>query len=130
MRQKTAYHLLIIICISALSGCAYVRHAVPEGLVGQAVVVGMPDIRYYSGKPDSLLMMRKSLVDSFKDEGKSEYLVDGIKTYPALIIGGGVSNSAYGIGLLNGWLKEGSRPVRGSVYFDIEQGCFETAEYF
>ncbi len=86
------------------------RHAVPEDLVGTAVVVGMPDIRYYTGKPISPLM-RQSLVDSFKDEDKSGYMVDGIKTYPALIIGGGVSNSAYGIGLLKGWSKEGSRPV-------------------
>ena len=71
----------------------------------------MPDIRYYVGKPDSYSMTRKNLVDSFKDEGKSDYLVDGIKTYPVLIVGGGVSNSAYGIGLLKGWSKEGSRPV-------------------
>ncbi|MGD0336846.1 MAG: patatin-like phospholipase family protein [Candidatus Omnitrophota bacterium] len=112
MKQKKFYHSLIIItCFSVLSGCAHVRHAVPENLVGKAVVVGMPDIRYYAGKPDSYSMMRQSLVDSFKEEGKSEYLVDGIKTYPALLIGGGVSNSAYGIGLLKGWLKEGSRPV-------------------
>jgi len=111
MRQAKLYQLLIIItCLSALSGCAQVRHAVPENLVGKAVVVGMPDIRYYTGKPVSLFM-RQSLVDSFKDEGKSDYLVDGIKTYPVLIIGGGVSNSAYGIGLLKGWSKEGSRPV-------------------
>jgi len=106
------YRLLIIItCLLALSGCAHLRYAVPENLVGKAVVIGMPDIRYYAGKPDSYSMMRQSLKDSFKEEGKSEYLVDGIKTYPALIIGGGVSNSAYGIGLLKGWLKEGSRPV-------------------
>jgi len=111
MRQKTLYHLLISICLSASSGCAHVRHAVPENLVGTAVVVGMPDIRYYTDKPDSFSMMRQSLADSFKDEGKSDYLVDGIKTYPTLLVGGGVSNSAYGIGLLKGWLKEGSRPV-------------------
>ena len=112
MSQEKLYRLLIIItCILALSGCAHVRHAVPENLVGKAFVVGMPDIRYYADKPDSFSMVRQSLVNSFKDEGKLEYLVNGIKTYPVLIIGGGVSNSAYGIGLLNGWLKEGSRPV-------------------
>ena len=112
MRQETPYRLFIIItCFLALSGCAHVRYAVPENLVGTAVVIGMPDIRYYTDKPNSFLMMRQSLADSFKDEGKSDYLVDGIKTYPALIIGGGVSNSAYGIGLLKGWLKAGSRPV-------------------
>jgi len=112
MKLKIAYHLLIIItCFLALSGCAQLRHAVPENLAGTAVVAGMPDIRYYTDKPDSFSMMRQSLVDSFKDEGKTEYLVDGIKNYPVLIIGGGVSNSAYGIGLLKGWLKEGIRPV-------------------
>ncbi|MFA5338532.1 MAG: patatin-like phospholipase family protein [Candidatus Omnitrophota bacterium] len=101
---------MTISCFLASSGCAHVRHAVPENLVGKAVVVGMPDLRYYTYKADSLFM-RKSLADSFKEEGKSDYMVDGIKTYPALIIGGGVSNSAYGIGLLRGWSKEGSRPV-------------------
>ncbi|MBN1689212.1 MAG: patatin-like phospholipase family protein [Candidatus Omnitrophica bacterium] len=111
MRQKKLYHLLIIIaCLSGSSGCAHVRHAVPENLVGKAVVVGMPDMRYYTSKPDSLFM-QQSLADSFKEEGKSDYLVDGIKTYPVLIIGGGVSNSAYGIGLLKGWSDAGSRPV-------------------
>ena len=87
------------------------RHAVPENLVGKAVIIGMPDIRYYVGKPDSYSLMRQSLENSFKEEGKLEYLVDGIKTYPALLIGGGVSNSAYGIGLLKGWSKQGFRPV-------------------
>ena len=112
MSQKKLYHLLIIItCLLVSAGCAHLRHAVPENLVGTAVVVGMPGIRYYTDKPDSFLMLRQSLINSFKDEGKSEYLVDGIKTYPMLIIGGGVSNSAYGIGLLNGWLEKSSRPV-------------------
>lgn len=97
-------------CLLASSGCAHVRHAVPENLVGKAVVVGMPDLRYYAYKADSPYM-RKSLADSFKEEGESDYMVNGVKTYPALIIGGGVSNSAYGIGLLSGWAKEGSRPV-------------------
>jgi hypothetical protein len=112
MKQKKLYQLLLIfICLLVSSGCAYVRHAVPENLVGQAAVVGMSDIRYYIDKPVSFSMMRQSLLNSFKEEGKSEYLVDGIKSYPVLIIGGGVSNSAYGIGLLNGWLEKDSRPV-------------------
>ncbi len=111
MKQKKLYQLFIIItCILAFSGCAHVRHAVPEDLVGTAVVVGMPDMRHYTDKPASLFM-RESLVTSFKDEGKSDYLVNGIKTYPVLLIGGGVSNSAYGIGLLDGWLANGTRPV-------------------
>jgi len=87
------------------------RYAVPENLVGKAVVIGMPGIRYYVDKPDSSLTMRQSLADSFKEENKLDYLVDGLKIYPVLIIGGGVSNSAYGIGVLKGWLEQGSRPV-------------------
>ena len=105
------FRLLAVTYFLTLLGCAHVRHAVPENLVGRATVVGMPDIRYYAGKPDSYAKARQNLVDSFKDEGRSDYLVDGIKTYPALLIGGGVSNSAYGIGLLKGWSKQGSRPI-------------------
>jgi len=112
MRQKKLCHLFVIIaCLSASAGCAHTRRAaVPEDLVGKAVVLGMPDMRYYTDKPTPLFM-RQSLADSFKEEGKSDHLVGGIKTYPALIVGGGVSNSAYGIGLLKGWSKGGSRPV-------------------
>ena len=111
MRHNKLYPLFIVICFLVLSGCARVRCAVPENLVGKTVVIGMPGIRYYMDKPDSFFLMRQSLADSFKEEGKSDYLVDGTKTYPVLIIGGGVSNSAYGIGLLNGWLEKDSRPV-------------------
>lgn len=111
MRQKRLSQLFIaIICILVSSGCAHQRYAVPENLVGKAVVIGVSDLRYYTDKLVPFFM-RESLADSFKDEGKTEYLVDGIKTYPVLLIGGGVSNSAYGIGVLNGWLKQGARPV-------------------
>lgn len=110
-QKKLPYYLIIISCFCVTSGCAHLRHAVPENLVGKAVVIGMPDIRYYADKADSFSLMRQSLADSFKEEGKSDYLVSGIKTYPVLLVGGGVSNVAYGIGLLKGWSKEGSRPV-------------------
>ncbi len=109
MRQRTIFQLVTVIVCLSVSGCASIRHAVPENLVGKATVVGMPDMRFYTEKP-SPAFMRQSLADSFKDESPSDYVVDGVKTYPVLIIGGGVSNSAYGIGLLKGWLKSGSRP--------------------
>ncbi|MBF0493866.1 MAG: patatin-like phospholipase family protein [Candidatus Omnitrophica bacterium] len=112
MKKLLFCSFAILIYLTSLPGCAHVRvrHAVPESLVGKAVVVGMPDIRCYVDKDESPFM-RQSLADSFKDEGKSDYLVDGVKNYPVLIIGGGVSNSAYGIGLMKGWREEGSRPV-------------------
>ena len=59
MRLGTLYHLLIVTtCLLASSGCATLqhavpRHAVPEDLVGKALVVGMPDIRTYVDKPAS-----------------------------------------------------------------------------
>jgi len=71
----------------------------------------MSGIRYYSGKPDSYAQAQQSLADSFQNEGRTNYLVEGVKIYPVLIIGGGVSNSAYGIGLLKGWSEAGARPA-------------------
>ena len=67
MRQNRLCRLfLIIISLLMLSGCAHVRHAVPENLVGKAVVIGMPDIRYYTGKSVPPFM-QESLANSFNE---------------------------------------------------------------
>jgi predicted acylesterase/phospholipase RssA len=72
----------------------------------------MPDIRSDINDLDPIVM-RKSLIDSYKEEGANDYPVNllGIKTYPVLAISGGGPNGAYGAGLLRGWSKEGSRPL-------------------
>ncbi len=111
MKKKTLYYLFIMVpCFLSLSGCAHLRHSVPEDLTGKITIAGMPNVCSYIDSPN-IPFMSQSLIDSFKEEGKSDYIVNGVKNYPALIISGGVSNSAYGVGFLKGWSKEGSRPV-------------------
>jgi hypothetical protein len=111
MKKKTLYYLFVLMpCFLSLSGCAHLRHSVPEDLTDKITIAGMPNVCSYIDNPN-ISFMNQSLVDSFKEEGKADYIVNGVKNYPALIISGGVSNSAYGVGILKGWSKEGSRPV-------------------
>jgi hypothetical protein len=105
-----------IFSISMLSiqGCATMRsrNAVPIGFDGKVAISGMPDIRTDIDNPDPVVM-QKSLIDSFKQEGITDYPANalGIKTYPVLAVSGGGANGAYGAGLLRGWSKAGSRPL-------------------
>lgn len=98
---------IVFIC----SGCATVRHAVPQALVEKAVIPNMPDVRGYLTADDGPI--QRSLLASLKQEGKDDYPVsaDGVKTYPILAISGGSANGAYGAGLLKGWSKAGDRPL-------------------
>ncbi len=104
--------LAVIFLMSALliQGCATIRprNAVPMDFSGKVTISGMPDIRTDMDNPDPIVM-QKSLVESFKEEGPVNFL--GIKVYPVLAISGGGANGAYGAGLLKGWSKEGSRPT-------------------
>ena len=103
--------LMIIFLMSMLSiqGCATMqpRHALPMDFAGKVDISGMPDIRTDIDNPDPVVM-QKSLIDSFKQEGFVNPL--GTKIYPVLAVSGGGANGAYGAGLLKGWSKEGSRP--------------------
>ena len=108
--------LIIIILMSLLSiqGCAMVRpwNPVPIDFIGKVTIPGMPDIRSDMGDPDPIVM-RKSLIDSFKQEGKDDYSTNalGIKIYPVLAVSAGGPNGAYGAGFLKGWSKQGTRPL-------------------
>ena len=105
--------LIIIFLMSTLSiqGCATMRpprNAVPMDFTGKVTIVGMPDIRTDMDDPDPVVM-QKSLIESFKQEGFVNPL--GIKIYPVLAVSGAGANGAYGAGFLLGWSKEGSRPL-------------------
>ncbi len=117
IRTKAMSGFLIIIFLMSMllmQGCANLRprNAVPIDFAGKVTLIGMPDIRTNIDDPDPIVM-QKSLVDSFKQEGKSDYPTDalGIKIYPVLAVSAGGPNGAYGAGFLNGWSKEGSRPL-------------------
>lgn len=106
---------LIIIIFSA-SGCvsARQRHALPMDLLDKAQINNMRDIRAFNGKPSDFLMKDfAKLLDRQEQEEKeaSMWAANSSRTYSVLAISGGAANGAYGVGLLNGWTKEGSRPA-------------------
>jgi len=109
MYKKTALFFGLTVISLVCSGCATVRHQVPQELVAQATVSGMPEARTFIGSEDSLL--QRNLIASITEEGAQDYIgADGSKIYPLLAISGGSANGAYGAGLLKGWSQEGSRP--------------------
>ena len=108
--------LVIIFLISVLSirSCAIARprNALPLDFTGKVTIIGMPDIRSDIDDPDPVVM-QKSLIDSFKEEGKNDYPTNalGVKIYPVLAVSGAGAYGAYSAGFLKGWSKEGSRPL-------------------
>jgi len=102
--------IILLVSMLFIQGCATMRprNAVPLDFSGKVTIDGMPDIRTDINDPDPVVM-QKSLIDSFKEEGLVNLF--GTKIYPVLAISGGGANGAYGAGLLKGWSKEGSRPL-------------------
>ena len=102
--------ITFLISLLSIQGCAtlHPRNALPLDFDGKVTISGMPDIRTDIDDPDPVVI-QKSLIDSFKQEGFVNPL--GVKIYPVLAISGGGANGAYGAGLLKGWSKEGKRPI-------------------
>ena len=106
--------VIFLMSILSIQGCAtlHPRKAVPLDFDGKVTISGMPDIRTDIDDPDPVVM-RKSLVDSLKEENANDYPTStfGVKIYPVLAVSGAGANGAYGAGFLKGWSKEGSRPI-------------------
>ena len=112
--KKRLYLFRVIILFIPLfiSGCASVRHAVPENLLNNVRIWGMQDIRAFSEIPND--SFKKDFVKLLEQEEKGEPSLFNFKTnrtYYMLAISGGSNNGAYGAGLLNGWSQSGTRPV-------------------
>ena len=88
--------LLISVVITALlSGCAPVRHAVPEKLIGSASIPEMPkNIRVFEQ-------------DFYPDFNQNS---DDANGCAVLALSGGGANCAFGAGVLYGWTQSGNRP--------------------
>ncbi|MDD5691392.1 MAG: patatin-like phospholipase family protein [Candidatus Omnitrophica bacterium] len=111
---KRSYWLALSVFI--ISGCASVRHAVPEDLLNNARIFGMQDIRAFSGIPSDIFKRDfVALLEREEENDPSFFNFKASRTYFMLAISGGAANGAYGAGLLNGWSKSGTRPVFKAV---------------
>lgn len=99
----------LFICL-ILSGCAMIRHPLPQNLIGQADVRDMPEIREVIGVDNPKIS--DSIIKAVLTDKPGDYTLDGQgnRVYPILAISGGSANGAYGAGLLKGWSQAGTRP--------------------
>ena len=105
--------ILSVLAAAVLLGCAGParKAAVPEALTTQAVVPGLPDIRYRAGM-DVEAMMREGIQSFEREQAHHESQGHSGPLPPAvfLAISGGGDNGAFGAGLLTGWTAAGDRP--------------------
>ena len=102
--------LLAIAAMITLVGCASApeRVAVPEELVNQVRIPGIPEARFWGNEwPKFSEEKFATFTDAeFQKHFSSIYG----KAHNYLAISGGGPNGAFGAGLLNGWTKTGTRP--------------------
>ncbi len=105
--------------VGGVSGCALPARepAVPRGQASRATVLGLPNERFFVGEGfaaigrefDSAMARRRAFLGLPPDAM--------LPVLNLLAISGGGEDGAFGAGLLNGWTREGSRPV-----FDLVTG--------
>jgi hypothetical protein len=109
--------LVLSLVVLALCGCAAapVRHPLPPGLAGAAVVPGIPaDARSWGDDPEGPLRDWLDLSDE-ELAACCSALMDRPHHY--LVISSGGDDGAFGAGLLAGWSAAGTRPE-----FDLVTG--------
>jgi len=109
--------LVLPLVVLALCGCAAapVRHPLPPGLAGMAVVPGVPaDARSWGDDPEGPLRDWLDLSDE-ELAACCSGLMDRPHHY--LVISSGGDDGAFGAGLLAGWSAAGTRPE-----FDLVTG--------
>jgi predicted acylesterase/phospholipase RssA len=94
-------------------GCAGTarQEAVPEAFTAQAVVPGLPDVRYRVGI-DNASLLREGIASVRREQAHLASQGHQGSLPPAifLAISGGGDSGAFGAGLLNGWTAAGNRP--------------------
>lgn len=111
-RTRVAVGVLLLGLI-VLPGCGptRVRRPVPENLIEQAQIPGMPGVRAFGGRYSPVFQER--MVESVRQEIESG-LFDPDAANPGtvdiLALSGGGADGAFGAGLLAGWSEHGDRP--------------------
>ncbi len=96
-----------------LQGCSAPSRipAVPKDQQAQAVVAGMPGIRYWQSS--DLPLLKQDGIESYEREAEhyaEQGIVGDLPTANYLAVSGGGEDGAYGAGLLVGWSETGTRP--------------------
>ena len=109
LRHYSYYPLMILV-----AGCSSMgnRHPVPEKLVSQAQIPGLPQARVVVDP----VRLKMSEVDQMLGDAPARAKASH-RPITLLALSGGGPNGAYGAGLLCGWTKAGDRPE-----FDIVVG--------
>ncbi len=113
VRHRISILVLLSLALMVVSGCSKLHRvqAVPDDLYMDAVVPGMPEIRYFVDEDPKPII--RDAVEAAKRE-KAHLASKGMSgpLPPAylLAISGGGDNGAFGAGLLVGWTEAGTRP--------------------
>jgi len=103
---------LAAVALLALAGCSSLERqpAVPGALQYQAVVPGMPNIRYRQPQVDALLKDLRTTVEREQATLRNKGYDGPLLPISFLALSGGGENGAFGAGLLAGWTARGDRP--------------------
>ena len=111
--MRTLFLIICLFAATSLAGCSAParKDAVPEALSKQAVVPGMPDIRYRVGI-DSEKILQEGIDSFYREKAYHASRGNHGNLPPALFlaVSGGGDNGAFGAGLLSGWSDAGNRP--------------------
>ena len=110
---RTALKRVLTLCVAvALAGCGSQPRlpSVPHALQYEAVVPGMPGIRYRAPKVDDLIKDLRVTVQREQATLRAHGYSGPLLPISFLAISGGAENGAFGAGLLVGWTQRGDRP--------------------
>jgi len=114
---------ILLPALLGVTGCNSIpkreRIAVPQELVEQAVIPGIPHARSWG---DQLSPLTRELLEYSKEEFARKHPEMMNKKHVFLGISGGGANGAYAAGLLTGWSERGDRP-KFSVVSGISTGA-------
>ncbi len=103
----------LALCVAVvLAGCSSQPRlpAVPHALQYEAVVPGMPGIRYRAPKVDGMIKDLRLTVQREQVALRADGYSGPLLPISFLAISGGGENGAFGAGLLVGWTEHGDRP--------------------
>jgi len=113
VRHRFSILVLLSLALVVVSGCSKPHRvqAVPDDLYTDAVVPGMPEIRYFVDEdPKSIVRAAVEAAKREKEHLTSKGMSGPLPRAYLLAISGGGDNGAFGAGLLVGWTEAGTRP--------------------